>query len=434
MKKQLSFLNRHFRFSDRKTDLRTEVIAGTTTFLAMAYIIFVQPNVLAAAGMDKTALITVTCLVTALATFCMGLFANVPIAMAPGMGLNAFFTYTLVLGQNVPWPTALGIVFLSGVFFLLLTLLGIRRKMAEAIPRSLISATSVGIGLFITFIGLVNLGIVVKNEETLIAAGPMTETVVIGLAGFLVMVLMEIRKIKGSMIAGILAATAAAVLTGKIAWPSSFLSLGFQWPSIVFQLDILGALKWSFMGPIFTLMFMDMFDSIGSLVACTHQAKLVDEKGNIPGLDKMLAVNAGATMGGAVMGTSTVVSYIESVTGIEEGGRTGFSAVVTSLWFLAALLFVPLIGVVPVYATAPALVLVGFFMMKEVRNINFAGMEEGFPAFIIITMIALSYSISTGLAFGFLSFVLFKIIQGKWGDVKPAMWIFAALSLVYFIL
>ncbi|MFA5168523.1 MAG: NCS2 family permease [Candidatus Omnitrophota bacterium] len=427
-------LNKFFKFSERSTTVGTEVIAGVTTFLAMAYIIFVNPNILAATGMDKTALITVTCLVTALATLMTGLLANAPIAMAPGMGLNAFFAYSLVITENISWTTALGIVFLSGLFFFILTVFGIRRKIVDVIPRPLISATSAGIGLFITFIGLVNLGVIQKNDATLIAAAPISQTALIGLAGFIVMAVLEMKRVKGAMILGILAATLIALLAGKIAWPGALFSFDFKISPVAFKLDLPAALKWSFLGSIFSLMFMDLFDSIGSLVACCHQAKFVDPKGNIRNLDRLLALDAIASMLGAVFGTSTTTTYIESTTGIEQGGRTGFASVVTAVLFLAGILFIPVIAIVPVYATAPALILVGFFMMKEVRDIDFSDIEEGFPAFVIIVMIALSYSIATGLAFGFLSFVIFKAMRLKFSEVRPAMWAIAALSLLHFIL
>jgi AGZA family xanthine/uracil permease-like MFS transporter len=428
------FLDRWFKLTERKTTPGTELLAGTTTFLAMAYIIFVNPNILAATGMDKTALITITCLVTALTTLMTGLFANAPIAMAPGMGLNAFFAYSLVLTDKVSWQTALGIVFISGLFFFILTLAGMRRKLVNAIPRSLISAMSVGIGLFITFIGLVNLGIIQKSEATLISAAPITSTVLIGLAGFLVMVTLEMKKVKGAMILGILAATLIALLAGKIAWPAAWFSLEMRFSPIAFKLDILAALKWGFLGPIFALMFMDLFDSIGSLVACCHQAKLTDEKGNIRGLDRLLSLDAIATMIGAIFGTSTTTTYIESATGIGEGGRTGLTSIATAALFLLGMLFIPVIAIVPAYATAPALILVGFFMMKEIKEIDLSNIEEGFPAFVIIVMIALSYSIATGLAFGFLSFVIFKTVRLKIRQIQPAMWVIAALSLLHFLL
>ncbi len=435
-----------FELRHRGTNVRTEAVAGITTFLTMAYIIFVNPAVLSLGDaplppgverMDKEALITVTCVVTALSTIIVGVFAKAPIAMAPGMGLNAFFAYTLVLGRRIPWETALGVVFFSGLFFLVLTLLGLRKRLVEAIPRALIAAISVGIGLFITFIGLQNLKVVVGNSETLVTAGPVTKTVLIGLAGLAIMIFLEIKKIKGSLLIGIVFATGLAAGFGLVPKPThvlSYLNPAQHWTNLsrlALHLDIVAALKWSLFGSVFSLMFMDLFDSIGTLVACCHEAKMVDDKGKIKGLDRLLSIDAIATMLGAVFGTSTTTSYIESAAGIEQGGRSGLTAVVTGLMFLLALVFVPIVKVVPSYATAPALIMVGLFMIREIKVIDFGDLEEGFPAFIIIVMIALSYSISTGLAFGFVSFVIIKLLCGKARDIKPAMWIIAILSLLF---
>jgi len=422
---------KYFGLKEKQTNIKTEFVAGATTFLTMAYIIFVNPNILSAAGMDKQALIIVTCIVSAIITIITGLFANAPIAMAPGMGLNAFLSYSLVMGGKITWQTALGVVFLSGLLCFVLTLLGLRKRLVEAIPISLISAISVGIGLFITFIGLVNMGIIVKNESTLVSAGPLTWPIVIGLCGLLVMAFLEIKKVKGSLLIGIMFATALAVISGYVEKPEKLLSFSFDIRPVAFQLDILGAFKWGLFGSIFTLMFMDMFDSIGTLVACCNEAKMIDEKGKIKGLDLLLQIDAAASMLGAALGTSTITSYIESAAGIEEGGRTGLTSVVTGVLFLLALLFVPIVGIVPAYATGPALVMVGLFMMKEIKRIDFMNMEEAFPAFIIMVMIALSYSISTGLAFGFISFVVIKTFSGKIRDVKPTMWVIAALSVMF---
>jgi len=421
--------------NEKTTSLKTEILAGLTTFLTMAYIIFVNPAILSQTGMDKTALIAITCIVSAAATIIVGIFANAPIAMAPGMGLNAFFTYTLVMSRKVNWQTALGIVFLSGLFFLALTLLGLRKRLVEAIPASLISAISVGIGLFITFIGLKNLGLIVQGSSaTLVKAGDLTPTVLIGLAGLIVMIFLEIIKIRGALVIGIIFSTALAMDFGYVNMPEKFISLDWNIKAVAFRLDIAGALKWSFMGSIFTLMFIDMFDSIGTLVACAHQAKMFDDKGKIKGLDRLLGIDAIATMFGAAMGTSTTTAYIESAAGIEQGGRKGLTSITTGVLFLAALFFVPLAGVVPSYAAAPALIMVGLFMMKEVTKINFGDLSQAFPAFIIMVMIALSYSISTGLAFGFISFTLIKLISGRFKEIKPAMWIITLLCVLYFVI
>jgi AGZA family xanthine/uracil permease-like MFS transporter len=395
-------INKYFQLQERKTNLEIEFVAGLTTFLTMAYIIFVNPAILAPTGMDKEALIAVTCIVTAAATIITGIVANAPIAMAPGIGLNNFFAYLVVSGK-MNWQTALGAVFVSGVLFLLLTLSGLRKKVVEAIPTSLVAAIAVGIGLFITFIGLRNLGVIVQNEITLVSSGPLTATIIIGLVGLLVMLYLEMKKVKGALLAGIIASTILAAVFKKIQLPHEVISSHLDITAIAFKLDILSALKWGFFGSIFTLTFIDMFDSVGTLVACCHQANMVDENNKIKGLDRLLSIDAVATVIGAVFGPSTVTAYVESAAGIEQGGRTGLTSIVTGALFLLALLFVPIVAIVPLYATAPALIMVGLFMMKEVKRIDFTNLEEAFPAFIIMVMIALSYSISTGLAFGFIS-------------------------------
>jgi len=423
--------NALFALKERQTSVKVEVVAGATTFLTMAYIIFVNPSILSDAGMDKQALIIVTCIVSGIITIITGLFTNAPIAMAPGMGLNAFLSYSLVRAGAITWQTALGVVFLSGLLCFVLTLLGLRKRLVEAIPMSVISAISVGIGLFITFIGLVDMGIIVKNDATLVSAGPLTWTVAIGLCGLLLMAFLEIKRIKGALLIGIVFATVLAAVSGYVEKPKQLFPSTFDITPVAFQLDILGAFKWSLFGSIFTLMFMDMFDSIGTLVACCHEAKMVDQNGRIKGLDRLLAIDAAASMLGAALGTSTITSYIESAAGIEEGGRTGLTSLVTGICFFLALLFVPIVGIVPKYATAPALVMVGLFMMKEIKRIDFDNLEESLPAFIIIVMIALSYSISTGLAFGFSSFVVIKAVLGKARDVKPTMWVIAILSVFF---
>ena len=423
-------LSQYFKLQEKDTSLHIECVAGLTTFLTMAYIIAVNPAILSVTGMDKQALIAVTCIMSGAATLAVGFLANAPIAMAPGLGLNSIFAY-LVVSEHMDWPTALGVVFIAGLFFLILTALGLRQRIVEAIPTSLVSAIGVGIGLFITFIGLQDLGLIVGDKNTLVSAGPVTPTVLIGLLGLLVMVYLEIRKVTGSLLVGIVAATVLAMLFKRVGLPDRYLSSNLDISPIVFKLNIMGALKWGFFGSIFSFMFIDMFDSVGTLVACCHKARMADEQGRIQGLDRLLSIDAVATMVGAVAGTSPTTAYAESAAGIEQGGRTGLASIVTGLLFLLALVFVPVVEIVPKYATAPALVMVGLFMAKEVKRIDFANLEEAFPAFIIMVMIALSYSISTGLAFGFVSFTLIKSILGKARDVKPAMWIIAILSILF---
>jgi AGZA family xanthine/uracil permease-like MFS transporter len=423
-------LSEYFKFERKQTSIRIELLAGLTTFLTMAYIIAVNPAILSATGMDKQALIAVTCIMAGLASLAVGLFANAPIAMAPGLGLNSIFAY-LVVSDKMDWPAALGVVFIAGCFFLILTGLGLRRRIVEAIPTSLISAIGVGIGLFITFIGLQDLGLIVNNDATLVGAGPLSTNVLIGILGLLVMVYLEIKKVPGSLLAGIAIATITAIIFRRIDLPEQYVSSSLNISPIAFKLNIIGALKWGFFGSIFTFMFIDMFDSIGTLVACCHKAQMTDEEGRIKGLDKILSIDAIATIVGSFIGTSPTTAFAESAAGIEQGGRTGLTSIVTGVLFLLALLFVPIVGVVPKYATSPALIMVGLFMIREVKRIDFANMEEAFPSFIIMVMIALSYSISTGLAFGFVSFTLIKTVLGKAREIKPAMWIIAALSILF---
>ena len=428
----------YLQLRGKNTTVRVEIVAGITTFLTMAYIIFVNPSILSLEGvpvsdvetMNKQALIAATCLVSGISTIIVGIFANAPIAMAPGMGLNAFFA-SLLISKRMDWQTALGAVFISGLIFLILTLLGLRKRLVEAIPVSIVSGIAVGIGLFITFIGLVKLGIVVGDPITYVKAGPITGKVLIGLLGLLVMITFEMKKLKGGLVIGILVSTILALVFGLTKKPETLISFDINVGNVALHLDIINALKWGFFGSIFTLMFIDMFDSLGTLVACCYQADMVDKNNKIKGLDRLLGIDAIATMIGALLGTSTTTAYMESAAGIEQGGRTGLTALVTGVLFLLAVLFVPIVGIVPDYATAPALIMVGLFMMRELKNIDFRNLEEAFPAFIIMVMIALSYSISTGLAFGFISFVIIKLVLLKYRQIKPAMWVIAILSLLF---
>jgi len=427
-------LEKFFQLHRHSTTVRTECVAGVTTFLTAAYIIFVHPAILAQAGMDKGALTTVTCLVAALATALIALWANAPLMMAPGMGLNAFFTYTLVIGQQVPWPTALGVVFLSGVFFLLLTWIGVRERLVQAIPTTLRLATSVGIGLFIAFIGLQNLGLVVKSDAVLVRLGQFTPQVLLGLFGLLVSTLLEARRVRGAILLGILATAGAGILTGVSPWPAGIVSLPPSLAPIAFQLDIAGALQTSLWASILSFMFVDLFDSLGTMMAVCREAGMVDEHGEIPGLPRMLTADALATVGGALLGTSTTTTFIESASGVADGGRTGLAGVVTSLLFLGAVFFTPLIAAVPPYATAPALIVVGIFMMRGIAQIDFYNFEEAAPAFLTFLLMPLTYSISTGLAFGFLSYVAIKLALGKIRQCDPFLIGAAAFSLVSLML
>lgn len=422
-------INRFFGITERKSSFKVETIAGITTFLTMAYIIVVNASILSEAGMDRNAIIIVTCLVTGISTIIVGLVANVPIAMAPGMGLNAFFAYSLVLNpeMKINWQTALGIVFISGFVFLIMTLIGIRERVVKAIPDSLMKSISVGIGLFIAFIGLKNLGIVKASPATLVTLGDFTPMVIVGIVTLLLIVVLESMKIKGSILIGIAVATIAGAFL-KVLPPAT--TAHFSIAPIFMKLDIVGALKWSFLGAIFTLMFTDMFDSVGTIVACSYEAGLVDKDGKIEKLGIMLTLDAIATMMGALMGTSTTTSYIESAAGIEEGGRTGMTSVINGLLFITAIFLLPIFTRVPDFATAPALIIVGMFMIRRITEINFTDIEVAFPSFITLITMPLTYSISHGLAFGFISFTLIKVLLGKFKEVDIVMWVIAILSAV----
>lgn len=423
-------LENYFKISERGSSVKQEIIGGITTFLAMSYIIFVNPAILGDAGMDRGALITVTCLASALATMLSGVWANAPFALAPGMGLNAFFTYTLVLGKGVPWQTALGIVFISGFFFLILSIGGIREKIANAIPLPLKIAVGGGIGMFITLIGLKNMGVVVANDATLVALGPITTTVLIGVAGLIVSMVLEIERVKGGMLIGILVSTILAFITGNVDVPSQFISMPPSVAPIAMKLDIIGAFKLSLIGPIFSFMFVDLFDTLGTLISCSKQMGMVDEKGHIQGLGKMLYTDVSATIAGAMMGTSTVTTFVESAAGVAVGARTGFASVITALMFIGALFFSPIVGVVPAYATAPALIIVGGYMFKNVKDLDFTDMKSLFPAFIIIVAMPLTYSISIGLSLGFLAYILLHLVTGDFKKINFTLLFIGALCFV----
>lgn len=430
MSQNAGILENYFKISERGSTVKQEVIGGITTFLAMSYIIFVNPAILGDAGMDRGALITVTCLASALATLLSGVWANAPFALAPGMGLNAFFTYTLVLGKGVPWQTALGIVFISGFFFLILSIGGIREKIANAIPLPLKIAVGGGIGMFITLIGLKNMGVVVANDATLVALGPITTTVLIGIVGLIVSMVLEIERVKGGMLIGILVSTILAFITGNVDVPSQFISMPPSAAPIAIKLDIIGAFKLSLIGPIFSFMFVDLFDTLGTLISCSKQMGMVDEKGHIQGLGKMLYTDVSATIAGAMMGTSTVTTFVESAAGVAIGARTGLASVVTALMFIGALFFSPIVGVVPAYATAPALIIVGGYMFKNVKDLDFTDMKSLFPAFIIIVAMPLTYSISIGLSLGFLAYILLHLVTGDFKKINFTLLFIGALCFV----
>ncbi len=425
--------NDYFKIRERGSTTKREIIGGITTFLTMSYIIFLHPNMLSETGMDKNALITITCLASFLGTLLFGLWVNVPFAMAPGLGLNSYFTYTIVLGMGVDWRTALGIVFISGVLFVSLTAIGVREKIVDSIPVSLRLSVPAGIGLLITFIGLKNIGLVVPSQATFITLGHMTPTVIIGLIGLIVTGILEIKKIPGSILIGMAVAVIIALIAGYVSPPVRFFSIPPSPAPITGHLNILGALKLSYIGVIFSFLYVALFDSVGTLLACSYEAGLAGPDGKIRNIGKMLGSDAIATMVGAMLGTSTVTAYIESASGIAAGARTGLASIITAGVFLLAPLFAPLISIVPGYATAPALIIVGVYMFRTITKIDFNDFLNGLPAFLTIILMPFTNSISTGLTFGFLSFILLYLVTGKGGSLSKVMWVIGVLSLLNLI-
>ena len=421
-------MEKFFKLSHYHTTAKQEIIAGITTFLTMAYIVFVNPVMLSATGMEKGALITATCLSAAIGTGLTGLWVNAPFAMAPGMGLNAFFTYTVVLGQGATWQEALGVVFLSGIVFVILTVTGVRKALIEAIPVEMRLAVGAGIGLFIAFLGMQTMGLIVANPATLVGLGQFTKPVILGVIGFTVMAFLEVKRMKGGILLGIVVTTILGIIMGEISIPDAVVSMPPSIMPVAFKLDIMGALRPALFGSIFSFVFVDLFDSLGTLLACANEAGLIDENGKVEKIDKILEVDAASTMIGSVLGTSTVTTFVESASGIAAGGRTGLTSVTTAILFILTLFFSPIIGVVPGFATAPALIIVGVFMFKNLLDINLRDLETAIPCFLTIIMMPLSYSISIGIAFGFISYVAIKIFVGKAGTVKPILWAVAAFS------
>ena len=423
-------LDKYFSITQRGSTYKKEIIGGATTFLTMAYIIFVNPNILGDAGMDKNALITVTIIASVIGTILAGVWAKVPFAMAPGMGLNAFFTYTLVLGAGVEWQTALGVVFISGVVFLALTVTKIRTKIIHTIPLALRLATGAGIGLFISFIGFKNMGLVVANPATFVGLGKFTPTLLIGITGLIITAILEVKKVRGGIFYGIIITTIIALIAGEVKAPETLVSMPPSISPLVLKLDIMSALSFGLIGAIFSFMFVDLFDSVGTIVACSYEAGFVDKDGKVENVDKILEADAVATVAGSLLGTSTTTTYIESASGIANGAKTGFASVITAALFLLALFFAPVIGIVPGYATAPALIIVGVYMFKNIKQINFTDFTEAIPAFLTISLMPLTYSISTGLSFGFISYIILKAVVGKFDEISWLMWIIGVLSVI----
>ena len=430
-----SFVERYFKIREKGSTVRTELIAGVTTFIAMAYILFVNPNILADAGIPKEAAIASTIWIAALASMAMGVFANYPVALAPGMGLNAFFAYYVCGVLGLHWTVALGAVFFSGVLFLLLTVGGIRQAIINAVPRDLKLAISVGIGLFIAFIGLKGTGLIVENSATYVALGHVTApTTLLSLFGLLFTAALMARNVHGSILIGIFVTTILAMALGMTPAPQGLgdiVSTSLPHMGETFgQLDLAGAWHYGLVSIIFTFTVVELFDNMGTLIGLTTKAKMVKPDGHIENIDKALTTDAVGTMVSAVFGTSTVTSYIESAAGITAGGRTGLTALAAGVLFLAALLFTPLIGLVPAFATAPALILVGALLMSEVGKIDFSDFTNALPAFLTIIMMPLTSSIANGFAFGFISYTIMKLCAGQY---KKVSWIMYLVSIAFLI-
>ena len=429
-------LERLFGLKAASTTVRTELMAGLTTFLTMAYIVTVNPSILGQAGMPAAGVAAATCLAAGVASIVMGLVANYPLALAPGMGLNAYFTFTVVKGMGVPWPTALGCVFISGVLFALLTIAGVRRLIVGAIPRPLFAAVAAGIGLFIAFIGLKDAGIVVADPGTTVALGDLTQpAAALALAGLILIAALQAFRIKGAILIGILAVTAAAWALGTIhlapaAYDFSDLTSTALKLDIPAALNLKGNLGLGLVEIVFVFLFVDVFDNVGTLVGVTHKLGLQAPDGTIPRLNRILLADSLGAVLGSLVGTSTVVSYIESASGVAAGGRTGLTAVTTGVLFLAAMAFAPLAAAIPSAATAPALIVVGAMMMSGLKDIDWDDAEVAVPAFLTLIAIPLSYSIANGLALGVIAFATIRLIRLK---ARPADWLLYLLAALFLV-
>ena len=446
-----------FKLKEHGTDVKTEVIAGLTTFMTMAYILAVNPSILGATEMDTGAIFTATALASAIGSFCMALFANLPFVLSAGMGLNAYFAYTVVLGMGYSWEVALTAVFVEGIIFIILSLTNVREAIFNAIPASLKVAVSVGIGLFITFIGLQNAHIVVDGSTLVglfsfngsVKAGTFQSegiTVVLALIGLLITAFLVIKNVKGNILLGILITWVLGIicqLTGLYVpnaeagfyslIPSGIISAPASVAPTLFKMDFSAMASLNFVVVVFAFLFVDIFDTLGTLIGCATKANMLDKEGKLPGIKGALMADAVGTTVGACLGTSTITTFVESSSGIAEGGRTGLTSIVSGLLFILALFFSPIFLAIPSFATAPALIVVGFFMMQSVAKINWSDMLEAIPAFICIFAMPFMYSISEGISFGVISFVVLNAVAGKAKKITPLMWVLAVLFILKYI-
>jgi AGZA family xanthine/uracil permease-like MFS transporter len=432
-------LERLFDLKGHGTTIRTEVLAGLTTFVTMAYIVVVNPAILGAAGMPVAAVAVATCLASGFGSILMGLLSNYPLALAPGMGLNAYFTFTVVKVMGLPWQTALGCVFISAIAFLVLTLAGVRRVIVSAVPRPLFAAVAGGIGLFIAFIGLTDAGIVVAAPGTMVKLGSLTAPKpALALLALLLIAALQARRVRGAILLGILVTAAIAWLSGLAHFSPGAYSFS-DLSAAAFKLDVHQALNWkgsiglSLIEIVFVFLFVDMFDNIGTLVAVTKRAGLIAPDGTIPRLNRILLADSIAMLFGAVAGTSPVTSYVESAAGVAVGGRTGLTSIVVGILFLATLFFAPLVQAIPSAATAPALILVGALMMGALAEIDWSDAAEAIPAFLTVIIIPLTYSIANGLAFGITSHAILKLVRGQAGPRDWLIYVLAAICVARFV-
>ena len=426
-------LDRYFEISARGSTLATEIRAGITTFLTMGYILFINPQILSLAGIPEADVAIATALGAAIATIIMGVYANYPFVLAPGMGLNAYFTFGVVQGLGVPWQVALTAVFVEGLIFLALSRGGVRTLIINAIPRALKIATTVGIGLFLAVIGLQNMQLVVDHPATLVTLGDVQQpSVYLALLGVLLIGALLVKRVKGAILIGILVLTVIAWVTGLAPPPQQYVGLPSLPQETLFALDFSQIFSATFFTVVIAFMFVDIFDTAGTLIGVGRLAGFLDKDGRLPGSDRAFTSDAIGTSAGALLGTSTVTTYIESATGVEEGGRTGFTAVVAGILFLLALFFIPLVTAVPALATAPALIIVGTLMMAGARELNWDQMDEAIPAFLTVIMMPLTYSIANGITLGIVTYVLLKLITGKLREVSPIMLVLAVLLAAYY--
>jgi len=425
-----------FKLKQNGTSIQTEVLAGITSFMATMYIIVVNPGIISEAGLSFSGVLTATVLVSAFSSIAMGLYSNNPIVVAPGMGINAFFAYSVVIGMEVPWQVALGAVFWSGVVFLLLSIFRIRVAIVNAIPRQLRYAVTCGIGMFIAFLGFMNAGMIAADPVTLVRLGEIDTVVLVFLAGFCLTAFLMIRRVPGALIIGIIFTSLLSVPVGRwfgggeplVVWKGF---LGYPDFSLLMELDFLGSLQLAFIPVIFAFLFTDLFDSLSTFIGVAEAANLTDEKGEPRNIRESLIVDAFSTLASGLAGTSSGTSYIESAAGVEEGGRTGLTAAVAGLCFLPFLFLSPLLSIVPSVATAPTLCLVGVFMMKPILKINWHRLDDAIPAFLAMILIPLTYSIANGIVWGFISWSIIKVLVGKGRAVSPLL---VAVTLLYVVL